>query len=102
MPRTGDANGIKVMLLDQAVDLNVNEIEPRRRVPMAQETRLDVFRFQGFPQKRIVVKIDLTSGKVICGTPVAIDGLEFGVSIEGSCCTPVTIGVIRGHACFRI
>ena len=58
MPRTGDANGIKVMLLDQAVDLNVNEIEPRRRAPMAQETRLDVFRFQGFPQKRIVVKID--------------------------------------------
>src|SRR6266516_7181218 len=45
---------------------------------------------------------NLTSGKVICGTPVAIDGLEFGVSIEGSCCTPVTIGVIRGHACFRI
>ena len=52
------AFNIKVMLLDQAVDLNVNEIDPRRRAPMAQETRLDVFRFQRLPQKRIVVKID--------------------------------------------
>src|SRR5262245_23074529 len=40
MARSGDVNRVEVVLLDDAVEMNVHEIQAGRRPPMAQQARL--------------------------------------------------------------
>ena len=62
MPRPGDENHVDITLPDNAIEMHVNEIQPRRGTPVPQQARLDVLYAQRLFQKRIIVKIDLTDG----------------------------------------
>ena len=47
MTRTNHIDHIQVILSDQSVEMDVDEIQPCRRAPMTQETRLDIMARQG-------------------------------------------------------
>src|SRR5205085_105183 len=71
--RAGDIDHVQVLLLDDPVEVDVDEIQSRRRAPVAQQAGLDVLALQGLLQQGIVVKINLADGQVVCGAPVSVD-----------------------------
>ncbi len=73
MPRTRDEDCVKVIFLDQTVEVNVGEALARVRAPMAQQSRLGVLDFQGFPQQRIFLQIEHSQTQVEAGAPVGVD-----------------------------
>ncbi len=75
--RAGDIDRVDVVLLDDAVEVNVDEVEAGRGAPVAQQARLDVFALQRLPEERIVQQIDLAYGKVIGGPPVGVHLVKF-------------------------
>src|ERR1041385_6651700 len=42
MPRTRDIDHAQIVVLDGAVEMNIDEVQPRRGAPMAEKARLDV------------------------------------------------------------
>jgi hypothetical protein len=52
---------VEIVLLDQPVEVDVDEVEARRRAPVAEEARLDVILGQRDLEQRIVEEVDLAS-----------------------------------------
>ena len=52
------SNGSAV-LPDHPVQVRIDEVQPRRRAPVAEQARLDMLGLQRFAQERIIEKIDL-------------------------------------------
>ena len=48
MPGAGDVDHVQVVLLDEPVQVDVDEVQTRRRSPVAEQPRLDVFLCEGF------------------------------------------------------
>ena len=69
---TGDIDDVQIMLFDHPIEVNIDEILARRRSPMAHHQRLDMSKLQLLTQQRIVIKIDLSHGQVVCGPPVGV------------------------------
>src|SRR5690348_7786594 len=67
-----DVNHVEIVLVDDSIEMDVNEIKPGCRAPMADQTRLDVFLPERFFEKRIVVKIGLSHRKIIGGPPPGV------------------------------
>ena len=72
-----DVDHVQVVLLDDAIAVHVDEIEPGRGAPVSQQPRLDVLQAQRLGQQRIVVEINLADRQVVGGAPVRIDFTEF-------------------------
>ncbi len=77
-PRTavagaGDEDHVHVAVADDPVQVGVDEVQARRRAPMAQKPRLDVLVGQGLLQQRIVEEIDLSDREVVGRPPVGVD-----------------------------
>src|SRR5262249_18611524 len=53
--------------------MRVDEIEPRRRAPMAEQARLHMLEPQLLLEQRIGEEIDLADREVIGGTPIGVD-----------------------------
>ena len=82
--RPGDVDHVEVVLVDDAIQVRVDEIEPGRRAPVAEQARLDVLDRQRLRQQRIVEQIDLSDRQVVGGAPVRVEtrqvvGSERGV-----------------------
>ena len=77
VPGPGDVDRVQIELFDQAVHVDIDEVQPGRRAPVAQQSRLDVLELERLAQQRILVEIDLADRKVIGGAPVGIDLAEF-------------------------
>ena len=73
----GDVDDVQIVLLDQPIEMNIDEIQPGRRAPVAEQARLDVFDFQRLVQQRIRVEIYLPHGEVVRGTPVGVHLAQF-------------------------
>lgn len=56
MAGAGDKEHREVILIDQPVKVRVDQVESRRRAPMAQQTRFDVCLCQGHVQQRVVLR----------------------------------------------
>src|SRR5262249_54601155 len=54
MAGTGDVDHVYVVLLDHPVQVNVDEVQTRRRAPMPEKPRLHMFFGQGFLEQRVV------------------------------------------------
>ena len=76
MARTDNADHVQVIQLDQAIEMDVDEIQPRRRAPMAKQARFEVFQPKRNLKKRIVLQIDLPDGQVVCRTPIGVHLLK--------------------------
>ena len=59
MARAGNENDAQIIFLDHAIEVDVDEVEPRRGAPMSEKPRLHVLAFQRFFQERIVIEINL-------------------------------------------
>ncbi len=76
MTWTADEDHVEVLGLDQAVEVNVDEVEPRGSTPMSEQPGLDMLYLQGFPQQGIVIEIDLSNGEVVGRPPISVHGLQ--------------------------
>src|ERR1700730_7252929 len=72
MAGTGHVDDIEILLLDQAVQMDVNKIQSGRCAPMPQEPGLDVFQQQRLAQQGIGVQVNLPDRKVICSAPIRV------------------------------
>jgi len=64
---------VKVCFFDHPVQVNIDEVQARRRSPVTEESWLDVFFREGLLEQRVVVEIDLANREVISCPPVRID-----------------------------
>src|SRR5205085_9862766 len=76
---TGDIDHVDVPRLDDAVEVDVDEIEAGRSSPVAEEARLGVLELEGLAEKRIVEQIDLTDGEVVRGPPPGVHAVKLVV-----------------------
>jgi hypothetical protein len=60
--RAREIDHVEVVRLDHAVQVRVDEIQPRRRAPVAEQPRLDVRAFEALRQQRVVEQVDLADG----------------------------------------
>ena len=90
--RPGDVDHVQVVFLDDAVQMDVDEVQPRRRAPVAEQARLDVRQRQAALQQRIVVEIDLADREIIGRPPIGVHlsqhvGAEaIDICVHGSTC----------------
>ena len=73
----GDVDHVEVELLDQPVEMDVDEVQARRRAPMSEQPRLDVVLRQRRLEQRIVEQIDLPDRQIVRRAPVGIDHRAF-------------------------
>ena len=71
-----DVDHVHVALLDDAIEMHVDEVQSRRRAPMADQARLHVFFLQRLLEERIVVEICLANRQVIRRAPPRVDFAE--------------------------
>ena len=71
--RTADIDNVKVAVADRAVEVGINEVQPRRGAPMSEQPWLDVIGSQRFVQQRIAEQIDLSDREIIRCAPVAVN-----------------------------
>ena len=69
----GDVDHVEVVLLDHAVEVDVDEVQTGCGAPVAQEPRLDVLLGERLLEQRVVVEIDLADRQVVGGAPVGVD-----------------------------
>jgi hypothetical protein len=68
----GDVDHVEIVFLDDPVQVDVDEIQPGGGPPMPKQPGLDVFQRERFPEKGVVVQIDLSDRKVVGSTPVGV------------------------------
>ena len=68
-----EVDHIQIVLLDQAVEMRVDEVQSRRGSQVSQQPRLDMLELERLAQQRIGVQINLSDRKVIGGAPVGVD-----------------------------
>src|SRR5579884_1474240 len=83
---TGDVDRIQVILLNNAIEVDVDKVQTWRRSPVTEETGFDVLFLQRLFEERIVQQIDLAHRKVVGGSPVGVYGGEFRLPV--SCLLP--------------
>src|SRR5665648_499971 len=69
---TGDIEHVKIMLLDDTVQVHIDKILTRCCTPVSYHHRLHMRQFQWFLQKWIVIKINLPDRQIVSGTPIAV------------------------------
>ena len=77
-----DVDHVQVALVDGAVEVDVEEIEPRRGAPVAEQARLYIVQGERLLEKRITLEIDLAHGKIVGGAPVGVHAGE-GFGVQG-------------------
>src|SRR6266478_1463207 len=75
--RSGDVNGIEIMLLDQAIQMYIDEVQSGCCAPVAKKPWLNVFQLQRFAQQGIRIEIDLADRNVVRRAPVRVDLTQF-------------------------
>ena len=76
VPGAGDVDHVKVILVDDPVQMHVDEVLARRRSPVPQQQGFHVRQLERLSKQGVVVEIDLADGQVIGGPPVGIDLAE--------------------------
>jgi hypothetical protein len=74
---TGHVQRVEVTLLDDLVHVRVKQVQPRRRPPVPEQPRFDVFGLQRLSQQRVVQQIDLPDRQVIRRSPVRVEQFQF-------------------------
>jgi hypothetical protein len=77
MSGTGDVEHVEVASLDDAVQVNVDEVLAGRRAPVPHHQRLHMRERQRLAQQRVVVEIDLADRQIIGRPPVGVDQAHF-------------------------
>src|SRR5690606_36786916 len=73
---SGDVDRVQVMIGDSAIQVDVDEVQPRRGSPMSEKAWLHVLGSQGNLEQRVVVKIDLVDQEVVGRAPIGVHLLD--------------------------
>jgi hypothetical protein len=92
---------IQIVVLDQAIEMGVDEVQAGRGPKVSQQSRLDVLDLQRLAEKRIRVQINLTDGKIIGRTPVGVNLAQF-FGRQGLHGSMMLRGMYRGYGSHRI
>jgi hypothetical protein len=83
-----DVHHVRVAGHDRAIEVRVDEVEPGRRSPVAQQSGLDVLREKPLAQQRVGHQVDLAHGEVVRRAPPGVDAGKLGpaerVSLDGA------------------
>jgi len=71
-----EEDDVRAVPANDAVQVRVDEVQPGRRPPVAEQTRLDVVAREWLVQERVVAEVDLADREVVGGAPVRIDEAE--------------------------
>src|SRR2546430_6310959 len=74
---TGNVNDVEVVFFNQAIEMNVDEIQSWSGAPMTEQAGLNVLELKRFTQERICVEIDLADREIVCGAPVGVNFAQF-------------------------
>lgn len=80
MSWTGDIDDVRVVAADQPVEMGVDETQPWRRAPMAEQSRFDVRGLEPLAQERIRLQVDLCGRQVIGSVPVVDKAAQLRVA----------------------
>jgi hypothetical protein len=58
----GDVDDVEIVFLDDPVEVHIDEVEARRRAPVSEQPGLDVLRFEGLAEQRVVVEVEAQVG----------------------------------------
>jgi hypothetical protein len=67
---------VQIVLDDQAVEMDVDEVEAGGGPPVAEEPRLDVLSLQRLFQQRIVLQVDLADREIVGCAPIGVHQRE--------------------------
>jgi hypothetical protein len=70
--RASQEDDIQVVLIDQAVEVNVGEAQAGTRAPVPQEAQLHVLLLQRLTEQRVGPQIDHAGSQVVAGAPVGV------------------------------
>src|SRR5665647_1402012 len=73
---TGDIKHIKIMLLNNTVQVHIYKILTRCCAPVPNHHRLHMRKFQWLLQKWIIIKINLPDRQIVSGAPIGIHFME--------------------------
>ena len=77
---TGDVEHVQVIFLDDPVQMYIDEILAWSRAPVSDHQGLHMSQRERFAEQRVIVKIKLTDGQIICSAPISIELAQtFGV-----------------------
>jgi hypothetical protein len=68
-----DVDDVEVALADDPVEVGVDEVQPRRGAPVAEEPGLDVLGTEWLHQQGVVEEVDLADREVVGRPPVGVD-----------------------------
>ena len=95
--RPTDVDHVQVFEPDLAVQVRVDEVQARRRAPVAEQAGLHVLERQRLPEQRIVEQVDLADGQEVGRTPVPVEKVELLVGQR----TAFELSGNRCHRCLR-
>ena len=72
----GDVDHIKIILLDNSVEVNVDKVLSGNSTPVTYYLFLDVVSGEGFAEQGVIQQVKLTCGKVVCSAPVGVHFLQ--------------------------
>ncbi len=76
VPRPDDVDRVQVAVVDHPVQVDIDEVQPRRGAPVPQQPRLDVLKPQRLPEQRVVQQVYLAHGEVIRRPPPGVHALQ--------------------------
>ncbi len=82
VPRAADVDHVQVVLVDDAVQVRIDEVQSGRRAPVPEQAWLDVLDRQRLRQQRVIEQVDLSHRQVVGGAPVRVETHEV-VGSEG-------------------
>ena len=70
--RSCDIHDVQIVFVNGTVQVDIDEVQPRRRTPVAEQARLDMGQRERLLQQGIVVEINLTDGQIIRCSPIGV------------------------------
>ena len=96
---------LRSRVLDDAIQVHVDEVQPGRRAPVPEQARLDVLERQRLAQQRIVEQVDLADREIVGRAPPGVDLREGFVGEicrgRGGICAHVPIIVLSDERWVR-
>ena len=84
VPGAGDEKHVQVLIHNDAVQVDVDEVQAGRRAPVPEQPGFDVLTPQRFFQERVVEQVDLADRQVVGRSPVRVHRVEqFGREFFG-------------------
>ena len=76
MPGADDEHHVGVLVPDDAVEVEVDEVEARGGAEVAEQARLDVVAGERATEQRVFLQVDLADGEIVGGAPVGVHEIE--------------------------